>query len=81
MITKYAVLNPLDGQYIKASTKEEAYSIVVQNILTFYKNHVHSTPITEIQVAENGDETWLVVDNGTELPVEYINQLKANIIK
>lgn len=81
MITKYAVLNPLNGQYTKVDTKEEAYSAVVQNILEFYKAHVHNTPITELHVDENGNETWVVVDNGTELPAEYMDQIKTGIVE
>ncbi len=35
--------------------------------------------ISEIQVDENGNETWISADNGTELPAEYIDQIKAGI--
>jgi hypothetical protein len=79
MITKYAVLNPLEGGYIKVDTKEEVYLVLVENIIKFYKAHSHSYAISEIQVDENGNETWSSLDNGTELPQEYIDQIKAGI--
>ena len=79
MIIKYAVLNPFNGQYTKVNSKEEAYNIVVQNILDFYKMHTHACDITKIQVDEEGNETWLSIDNGTELPEEYIDQIKTGV--
>jgi hypothetical protein len=79
MIIKYAVLNPINGEYDKVDTKEDAYLIIVKNVLDFYKTHCHSYPISEIQISENGDETWVSVDNGTELPQEYIEQIKNGI--
>jgi hypothetical protein len=79
MITKYAILNPLNGGYIRADSKEEVYSILVQNIIDFYKVHSHSYAISEIQVDEDGNETWSSLNNGTELPAEYIEQIKAGI--
>jgi hypothetical protein len=81
MIIKYAVLNPFNGQYTKVDTKEEAYSIIVENVLEFYKTHVHDNPIAEIQVNENGDEIWSTAINGTEIPVEYIEQIKVAVAK
>lgn len=79
MITKYAIFNPLNGQYTKVDKKEEAYNVLVQNVLEMYKAHSHVHTITEIQVDENGNETWSSVDNGTELPQEYIDQIKTGI--
>lgn len=81
MIIKYAVLNPLNGQHTKVNSKEEAHNMVVQNILEFYKVHTHTCTITEIQVDEAGNETWTVPNNGTELPQEYIDQIKIGITK
>ena len=79
MITKYAVFNPLNGQYTKVDTKEECYSVTVQNVIEFYKAHSSIYHISEIQVDEDGNETWSSIDNGTELPKEYIDQIKAGI--
>lgn len=79
MITKYAVFNPLNGQYTKTDTIEDAHSTIVQNVLEFYKVHSNMYSISEIQVDENGNETWISADNGTELPAEYIDQIKAGI--
>jgi len=81
LITKYAVLNPLNGQYTKVSTKEEAYSVVVQNVFEMYKVHSHMNFITEIQIDEDNNETWLVTNNGTELPQEYLDKIQAGINK
>lgn len=79
MITKYAVFNPLNGQYTKVDTKEQCYSVTAQNVIEFYKAHSNMYHISEIQVDENGNETWAVADNGTELPSEYIEQIKNGI--
>lgn len=73
------MLNPLDGQYTKVDTKEEVYSVLVQNIIEFYKAHSHMYSISEIQVDENGNETWVTPNNGTELPAEYIDQIKTGV--
>jgi hypothetical protein len=79
MTTKYAVFNPLNGQYTKADTKEEAYSIIVNNVLELYKVHSNNYSISTIEIDANGNETWVSADNGTELPAEYIEQIKAGI--
>jgi hypothetical protein len=81
MTTKYAVFNPLTGQYTKVDTKDEVNSVIAQNIIEFYKAHSHTYSVSEIQVDENGNETWVVPNNGTELPQEYIDQIKAGISK
>jgi hypothetical protein len=79
MITKYAVFNPLTGQYTKVDTKEESYNTLVQNVLEMYKVNSHIHTITELQVDENGNETWISTDNGAELPAEYLEKIKLGI--
>jgi hypothetical protein len=81
MIIKYAVLNPFNGEYTKVNTKDEAYSVIVKTLIEFYKIHVHNNPIAEIQVNENGDEIWSTDNNGTELPDEYIQQIKTGVLE
>lgn len=80
MITKYAIFNPLNGQYTKVDTKEEAYNVIVQNVLEMYKAHSHVHTITELQIDDGGNETWVTQNNGTELPQEYLDQIQAGIV-
>jgi len=79
MINKYAVLNPLYGQYTKVDSEEEAKKLYVKFVMEFFNSHVHGTPITLIEVNENGDETWKSLDNGTELPNEYLIDIQKTI--
>lgn len=81
MITKYAVLNPINGQYVKVDTKEDAQAIVIQNIVDLYKAHSHMYPISQINIDGDGNETWVADDNGTELPENYLNQIQNEIAK
>ncbi len=76
---KYAVLNPMNGEYTKVCSKEEANNLLVQNVLEFYKLHSHIYAVTEIQVDESGNETWVIPNNGTELPEEYLEKIKLGI--
>lgn len=79
MINKYAVLNPADGQYTKVDSQEEAKKLYVKFVMEFFNFHVHGTPITVIEVNENGDETWKSLNNGTELPDEYLLSIEKSI--
>jgi hypothetical protein len=76
-VIRYAVLNPMSGEYTKVNSEQEAQKLAVQNIIDFYKSHTHSQLYQQIEVDEQGNETWKYENNGTELPIEYLEQIKS----
>ena len=39
---------------------------------SIYLQYSHNTPLIKVLIDENGFEHWSGIDNGTELPVEYL---------
>jgi hypothetical protein len=58
METKYALLNPADGQYEMFSTEEEVKTKLAERALSFYISHAHGIAYSKVIIDENGWETW-----------------------
>jgi hypothetical protein len=58
METKYALLNPADGQYEFFSTEEELKAELAKRALSFYISHSHGIAYSKVIIDENGWETW-----------------------
>lgn len=69
----------MSGQYTKVYTEQEAKELAVQNIINFYKSNTHGQLYQQIEIDEQGNETWKSADNGTELPSEYLEQIKSTL--
>jgi hypothetical protein len=58
MITKYALLNPHDGQYEFFETEEIVKLELAKRALAFYITHAHGISYSKVTLDENGWETW-----------------------
>jgi hypothetical protein len=58
METKYALLNPADGQYEMFSNEEEIKTKLAERALSFYISHAHGIAYSKVVIDENGWETW-----------------------
>lgn len=58
METKFALLNPADGQYEYFATEEEVKLKLAERALAFYISHGHGVAYNIITVDESGWETW-----------------------
>ena len=65
MKTKYAVLNPLTGEYIYTPV-EELPSLVAKIAMDVYLSQTHDVLYAEIQLNIDGSETWKT-PQGTEI--------------
>lgn len=75
MIIKYAVFNHLAGNYIKVDSEEEAKKLYVKFIIELYNNYVHDQPYVVVEIDNDGNETWKQVNNGTDIPEEYLTEI------
>jgi hypothetical protein len=55
---KFAVFNPTDGSYKKFDSIEDALAEASDVAFNIYMRHVHETPFSTIEVAEDGTEIW-----------------------
>ena len=55
---KFAVLSPMTGDYTQFDTLELAVSQASQLAVEMFMQHVHNAPISVVNVAEDGSETW-----------------------
>lgn len=58
MTTIYKVLNPLDGTYLDAVSKEQCAKIIGLVAYKFYLAHTHDTPYVLVTKNDDGSETW-----------------------
>ncbi len=58
METKYALLNPANGEYEMFNTEEEVKVKLAERALSFYISHAHGISYSKVVVDENGWETW-----------------------
>lgn len=57
MKTKYAVLNPLTGEY-NYTTVEELPNLIAKTAIEVYLSQVHDTLYSVVQLNIDGTETW-----------------------
>jgi hypothetical protein len=63
METKYALLNPANGEYEYLSSEEEVKIKLAQRALDFYISHAHGIAYSIVTIDENGWETWDAKNN------------------
>ena len=73
----YAVLNPMDGQYKKHNSLEEAVAYAGELAVSFFLSHTHDQPLSVVDVNDDGSETWSSAYGQAGLsPEQVIEQLK-----
>jgi hypothetical protein len=72
---KYAVLNPLTGDYEYAENEDSAKNLLANIVYNFYKAHAHGVSYTKIYIDENGAETWHSENISTEIPINILEKL------
>lgn len=58
MTTKYALLNPANGEYEMFNTEDEVKVKLAERALAFYVTHGHGVAYSTVTIDENGWETW-----------------------
>ncbi len=58
METKYALLNPANGEYEMFATEDEVKIKLAERALSFYITHAHGIAYSKVTVDESGWETW-----------------------
>ena len=80
MTRQFAVLNPTDGQYAKFDTPEQAVDAAVTIAVSFYISQTHGQPFAQINVAEDGTETWSAPDGTPMLsPAQHQAEMEARM--
>jgi hypothetical protein len=78
MTKKFAVLNPLNGSYTKASTTEERNSTLADFAWKIYLSHTHNLPYSVVEINDDGSETWR---NPQGDEIENLEKLYFEILK
>ncbi len=63
METKYALLNPANGEYEYFLSEEEVKSKLAQRAIDFFITHAHGLAYSIVTTDENGWETWDAKNN------------------
>jgi hypothetical protein len=58
METKYALLNPANGEYEMFATEDEVKAKLAERAISFYISHAHGIVYSKVTIDENGWETW-----------------------
>jgi len=58
METKYALLNPANGEHEIFATEDEVKQALAKRAIEFYLTHSHGIAYNKITTDENGWETW-----------------------
>ena len=65
MATRYAILNPMIGEYEYVDSQEEVLTRARELAWQFYLAHTHSAPVSQVDTDAEGAETWTAVDVNT----------------
>lgn len=65
MITKYAILNPLVGEYEYVDSQEEILITAKDLAWQVYLSYTHGAPVSKVETDTEGAETWSAVDVNT----------------
>ena len=65
MTTRYAILNPMVGEYEYVDSPEETLARAQALAWQFYLTHTHSAPVSQVDTDAEGAETWAAVDVNT----------------
>lgn len=58
MTIKYAIFDPLTGEYTRFSTLEDRKSVLAQRILDFYLQYAGGQLYSIVEVHDDNSETW-----------------------
>jgi len=72
METKYALLNPADGQYEYFATEDAIKNELAKRALAFYISHAHGVAYSKVTIDEHGWETWDAVNAVKQINAEEI---------
>lgn len=62
---KYAILNPMNGQYSFVDTESQCIDTLKDICFNFYLYHTHNSPISIVKYLEDGSQIWKT--NGEEV--------------
>jgi hypothetical protein len=65
MITRYAILNPLVGEYEYVDDVTKVKEKVAELAMALYLAHTHGAPVSQVDTDAAGAETWSAVDLNT----------------
>jgi hypothetical protein len=65
MTTRYAILNPLVGEYEYVDSPEEILIRSQELAWQFYLAQTHGAPVSQVDTDAEGSETWSAVDLNT----------------
>jgi hypothetical protein len=68
MAVKYGIISPQTGQYNYVEREDELFAKMASAAMTFYLTHTHNSPISRIEVNEDGSETWSALDIDAHFP-------------
>ena len=68
MTIKYGIMSPQTGQYNYVEREDELFARMASAAMTFYLIHTHNSPISKIEVNEDGSEMWSSVDIDAHFP-------------
>jgi hypothetical protein len=77
---KYAIFNPLDGQYFLVNTKSECVDIMSNICFNFYLHHSHNSPISIVEYLEDGSQIWKTNGEEVILTKEFLENKANNFI-
>jgi len=77
MITKYALLNPLDGSYTYETDYNTALQALSNIVLNFYKAYTHDQLCSYVTIDAVGLETW---SNTAGIKILSPTELKASLV-
>lgn len=72
MQTKYALLNPANGQYDFFETEDLIKAELAKRALAFYISHAHGVAYSKVTIDEQGWETWDSINNVTTINEQLI---------
>jgi hypothetical protein len=75
---KYAIFNPLNGQYEYVDTVEQCQQTMANTAYGFYMLHSHNNPASIVEYFEDGSEKWLNYDNTTFEITKEMKDMFAN---
>ena len=58
MTIKYAIFDPLTGEYTRFNTPEERKSALAEKLINFYLHYASGQLYSVIEIHEDGSETW-----------------------
>ena len=75
---KYAIFNPLNGQYSYVENIEECQQIMANTAYNFYVYYSNNNPLSIVEYFEDGSEKWSNSDGTTVEITKEMKDLIAN---